>query len=382
MKKSLAAPFVFWLSAELVLFAAFVFADSAAAFGAFIVLFLVAALSYAVCFYQRKHISAEVVLPPTAEKNSEMSGKLIIKNSSRLPILKLICRLESHNHLTGEKTSTVLSLSAAPNAGSETVFSLSSKKCGYITAKAESIWITDLFGFLPLRVREFSSLKAKTTVLPETFASEIVFGAVPPLSEESESYSPDRKGNDFSETFQLREYAEGDSMKQIHWKLSEKLDKLIVRDPSLPVEKNILLFWDKTANTIITPGEMDAMAEVTASVAQSFCRMGIKFILGWNDGKKTSFEDIKDTGDVVAAIPRLIKSKAEKDTEKFSEGLGNLRFSKIVFVAKEISDAAEALSTRSSVNFLLCGTAASANNAVVFSPESYAEDLKMLELTT
>ena len=382
MKKSLAAPFVFWLSAELVLFAAFVFADSAAAFGTFIVLLIAAALSYAACFYQRKHISAEVSLPHTAEKNTEISGKLSIKSSSRLPILKLICRLDSHNHLTGEKTSTVLNLSSAPNAGSEAVFSLSSKNCGYITVKTENIWITDIFGFLPLRVREFSSSKAKTTVLPETFATEIVFDVVPPVSEESESYSPDRKGNDFSETFQLREYAEGDSMKQIHWKLSEKLDKLIVRDPGLPVEKNILLFWDKTANTVITPREMDAMAEVTASIAQSLCRMGIKFVLGWNDGKKTSFEDIKDTKDVVAAIPRLIKSKAEKGTEKFSEGLGDLHFSKIIFVAKEISDAAEALSTRSSVNFLLCNTAASADNAVVFSPESYAEDLKMLELTT
>ena len=97
MKKSLAAPFVFWLSAELVLFAAFVFADSAAAFGTFIVLLIAAALSYAACFYQRKHISAEVSLPPTAEKNTEISGKLSIKSSSRLPILKLICRLDSHS---------------------------------------------------------------------------------------------------------------------------------------------------------------------------------------------------------------------------------------------------------------------------------------------
>ena len=71
-----------------------------------------------------------------------------------------------------------------------------------------------------------------------------------------------KKGSDYSETFQLREYVPGDSIKQIHWKLSEKLDKLVVREASLPVQKSTLVFWDKYAENGFSPEEADAMAEV------------------------------------------------------------------------------------------------------------------------
>ena len=48
-------------------------------------------------------------------------------------------------------------------------------------------------------------------------------------------YAPDQKGADRTETMQIRDYVPGDPLQQIHWKLSTKLDRLIVRDPAQPV---------------------------------------------------------------------------------------------------------------------------------------------------
>ena len=58
---------------------------------------------------------------------------------------------------------------------------------------------------------------------------------------ESFRYSGARPGDDPGETFDIREYQEGDSIRQIHWKLTGKLDKMMIRQRSFPVDDTILI---------------------------------------------------------------------------------------------------------------------------------------------
>ena len=57
------------------------------------------------------------------------------------------------------------------------------------------------------------------------------------------SYHP-KPGGGFSEIYDLREYRPGDSMHEIHWKLSAKTDKLIVREAEEPNRGLIVLSFD------------------------------------------------------------------------------------------------------------------------------------------
>ena len=66
-------------------------------------------------------------------------------------------------------------------------------------------------------------------------------------SPDSDTSSPDRRGSDLTEPFRLREYAPGDSLRQIHWKLSSKLDRLVIREPGMPAARTLLVFWDRAA---------------------------------------------------------------------------------------------------------------------------------------
>lgn len=65
-------------------------------------------------------------------------------------------------------------------------------------------------------------------------------------SPDSDTSSPDRRGSDLTEPFRLREYAPGDSLRQIHWKLSSKLDRLVIREPGMPAARTLLVFWDRS----------------------------------------------------------------------------------------------------------------------------------------
>ena len=357
---------------EIFLFLVFVLQNSAFALFVALFFFFISAASFGTAFAVKNKISAKAVLPPTAEKGKEVCGKIILENKSAFPIFKAICEISVKNNLTGEENRMNIALSAPPKGKTEGEFCISSEFCGYITAKIERVFLTDIFGIFPLEAKNFSSSKGKTTVLPETFESVIVFNGILPVPEDSESYAPDKRGNDYSETFQIREYAPGDSIRQIHWKLSEKLDKTIVRDASLPIAKNIMLFWDKTAGSA---KEIDAMAEVCSSAAESLLKSGYEFMLGFSEKNKSEFAEIKTEEELLEAIPRMIKFGGEKSEEGFENAFEH--FGKVIYVAKEPP---ENLFEKEGVSLLICDKSATGANITVFGAESYAEDLEFLEL--
>ena len=66
-----------------------------------------------------------------------------------------------------------------------------------------------------------------------------------------------KPGGGFSEEHELRDYRPGDSMREIHWKLSVKTDRTIVREAQEPVRGLTLLTFDLRG----TPGLVDATLE-------------------------------------------------------------------------------------------------------------------------
>ncbi len=373
MKKEIIKPLLVFTVLEIAFFLVFVLQNSAFALFITLFLFFLSGASFGTAFAVKNKISAKAVLPPTAEKGRKVTGKIILENKSAFPVFKAICKISVKNNLTDEENEMIISLSVPPKSKAEAEFILFSEYCGYITAKAERVYLTDIFGFLPLEVKDFGSEKGKMTVLPETFNPVIVFSKVLPVPEDSESYSPDKKGNDYSETFQIREYVPGDSIKQIHWKLSEKLDKTIVRDASLPIAKNIMLFWDKSGEA--TPSETDSMAEVSSSAAQSLLKSGYEFAIGWNSKNRIETAQIKTEDNLLEAIPKMIKFSAEKTEDGFYESFEH--FGKIICIAKEPP---KELFEKEGASLIICDKTAAGSGIIPFGDKTYTEDLEFLEL--
>ena len=92
---------------------------------------------------------------------------------------------------------------------------------------------------------------------------------------DSETYSSVRPGADPSETFRIRDYVPGDSIRQIHWKLSEKTGKTLIRDFGLPLVNQTLLLLETTAipGTSLEGEAMDLCLDLLASVGSALCAM-------------------------------------------------------------------------------------------------------------
>lgn len=110
-----------------------------------------------------------------------------------------------------------------------------SQNCGCVEIRAGWVKIYDLSGifFIPIRAKRFTQtfvmpIPQEPAFIPDSEAMMIL------------GYKA-KSGGGFSEDYELRQYQSGDSLKNIHWKLSSKQDELIVREPSIPVYKQFIV---------------------------------------------------------------------------------------------------------------------------------------------
>src|SRR5699024_2712200 len=97
---------------------------------------------------------------------------------------------------------------------------------GYYEIGSVEVIISDVFGIFSLR-KTYSS-KASLLVYPE--ASNISYFPINSVEQRGELPIDDILFKDWSRLDSLREFREGDSFKSIHWKLSAKLDDLIIKE--------------------------------------------------------------------------------------------------------------------------------------------------------
>ena len=83
------------------------------------------------------------------------------------------------------------------------------------------------------------------------------------------------KNGGFSENHELRLYVPGDSLRQIHWKLSAKTGKLIIREPMIPDPGKVLVYLKLNG----TPEELERLLGRALWLGQRLVQQHIPFEL-------------------------------------------------------------------------------------------------------
>mgnify|MGYP002735299007 FL=1 len=366
-----------------VLLALLFFGGSSGCLALLCALVLLPFLQLAVNLHCRKTVRAVLHAPANAGKNEPFRVVLQIENPSRLPILAAGCGLEVKNLLTGASERVVRRTAILPRGRSEVALELSSDCCGRIRTELKSLRLYDCFWLIPVRCG--AGAHASVTVQPDTFPMEVRVLANVNSPEESEVYSQEKPGNDLTETFQIRDYREGDSIRQIHWKLSTKYDRLISRDPSLPVTRSVMVFWDRHAAQV-SRTRQDAQAEVLVSLCRALLAAGVQFTLAWNEGGRCILQRAAELDDLIALLPRLLSSTARTDgpdgAELYCRTETGSAFAHVVYIA-EAAPAALGQMTDGAVTALICGDDGAAAECAAcrrFLPENCAETLAELEI--
>ena len=107
--------------------------------------------------------------------------------------------------------------------------------CGQLLCSSMGLYILDPLGLFRIRLlphRQWTILVRPTSV-PMVMATE-------DSRKLSQSWKP-KPGGGYSEQHDLRQYRPGDSLNQIHWKLTAKTGKFIIREAMIPNHGRILL---------------------------------------------------------------------------------------------------------------------------------------------
>ena len=124
---------------------------------------------------------------------------------------------------------------------------LEADHCGGITAVVEKGRVCDYLGLFsfPIGQKEQKTILIRPRPVPLPKA--------PDLSRCTARAWKPKFGGGFAENHELRLYRPGDSLNQVHWKLSAKTGKLIIREPMEPQRGLVLL----TMTLRGTPEELD-----------------------------------------------------------------------------------------------------------------------------
>lgn len=121
-----------------------------------------------------------------------------------------------------------------------------------------------------------------------------------------------KPGGGFSEEHELRDYRPGDSLRDIHWKLSVKTDRTIVREAQEPVRGLTLLTFDLRG----TPGRVDATLEELLWLSQWLLDHDTPHQILWIDPTdcETATAPIDAPADLEALLSRLLRTPLRPDT--------------------------------------------------------------------
>ncbi len=257
-----------------------------------------------------------------ATKSSCKSDKIpvIIKveNGSVFPIANCIITVEYSGFLKREKEKFTVNTPVFPKNSQYLTVNISSNHYGIVCLKISSVKIVDMLKLFKRRVAYDKK---------STFLRECVISVVPDYIQldntvrnyaesglETDTYSSSCKGDDPSEIFDIHEYADGDKISRIHWKLTAKQDKIMVKDYSLPITNSVLiavdLYSEKNNRGDSFLYLYDSMIETVSAISLRLLENECPHKICWYDSRKKSavFMNIKDTDDYAVMINEILKA--------------------------------------------------------------------------
>lgn len=340
-------------------------------------------------------LQAELTLQPYGEKGASTAGKIIIQNRSLFPADRVLCRVRCENLLTGEKEHTTLRMAAPSKAQTSAEIQLKSRHAGRARATLFEMVLFDTFGLFKFRVRMNRDIFALTLFNPNTFnvETQIAYGENANL--DSDEFSMKKAGLDPSETFAIRDYQPGDRIRQIHWKLTEKFDSLMVRDYGLPIQNTILLLletgWAKGSEKA-DPSCLDALAEAVLSVSQELISQQIVHSIGWQNHEENLFScvEIETDEDLSLFLAGLLGAVPGEDemsvAEHYMETREQLEFAHVVIFTTQHRASLSFLANQCLLTEIVCEPGGGGYDqqdgiAIVgVSPDTMAESLCYIEI--
>lgn len=222
-------------------------------------------------------------------KNDGIEVKLLIKNNSIFPAVNGELKLCYYNKFSGNKEIEYINFPINSKETESIDFKIKSKYCGKLIIEIQSLKIYDYLTFSSVKKKVNKS--KEVIVLPQIYDINFSSNVTNINSLDGEIFSKDKAGDDPSEVFNVREYVEGDKIQRIHWKLSSKVDNVMIKEYSQPIvhDSIIIVEFCESENNINT---IQGIIETAISLSHMLLSYNYIHYICWYDKSKDFFNKI------------------------------------------------------------------------------------------
>ncbi len=313
----------------------------------FLVILLVPVVLYVTLFITSSRI--KVTLLPG--KNIVMKGEteeIILKftNKSIFPLNRIQIPIEYMNEVTGIKKNRIVELAMNQQSTQKVCINLQSEHCGNLNLSIKKILYYD---FLHIwKKRHIVNINTVIAVIPdvgETDTDLIKKVYMNNSNADNERYSKEKKGEDVSEVFDVRDYKRGDKPNRIHWKLSQRLDKVMIKEYSEPLKDSIafVLYPFCKDNGEIRLNLMDGFLECVVTLLNSCLQGGNSLTMIWYDAEMEQYNEylLDKVEDKQYSLLSLLKSSVLTEfvsVLKEFQQLQSMEYSGLFFITTDIGE--------------------------------------------
>ena len=250
-------------------------------------------------------------------KDEDCTIGIEIENRSFLPIHFCMLKYTYKYEIESKPIKGKLKFSLRGREKKVLSLNVRAQYCGTVLLLLKSITVKDSF-----RVFSFSKRVRKEyrqSIYPKLITLEMdVKDSVSFYNDEYDEFYEDHPGNDPSEVYEIREYREGDRLSRIHWKVSSKKDKYMVKEYSDPVVINAIIVLDNAcqAKGKERVRQWGTLLEKAAWARYSLMQDKVSHYIYWFDGEQTKGErfEIRNEVDFAAVMSRILRCKPNEDT--------------------------------------------------------------------
>ena len=176
--------------------------------------------------------------------------------------------------------------------------------CGAVKIRGVRVRICDYLGLFSFPVGKKQQRLVLVRPVP------VKPGELPDLSRFMASVTRPKAGGGYSENHDLRLYRPGDSLRQIHWKLSAKSGKLMVREPLEPISNAALLTMTLSGSEQERDEKLGQLLWMSRYLAQQQIKHRIFCATG--SGMKLLF--VTNETEALDAVDQLLQCAVLKET--------------------------------------------------------------------
>ena len=226
---------------------------------------------------------------------------------SRLPLPQCRMRLRIEHTMTGNAR-TIKKTITGRDGG---YLKLDTAHVGQLRCYAQRVRVYDYLRLFCIPVR--GCRPAELLVLPEAKEPEVL----PNLARFLTKQLRPKPGGGFSEEHEMREYRQGDRLRDIHWKLSVKTDALIIREAQEPVRGKVLLTLDLAGDQ----AQIDSVLCRFLWLSNWFLEHNTPHQLTWIDPEDCQLASvfIGDEQELQQVLERLLCSRLRPDTPSIAQ---------------------------------------------------------------